>query len=109
MIIAIIKKKTTFLYIKFDISGSGQLGLTSGWLRSQQPFIHHCYTEADFGNLEFVLLNFFTCTNHQSLTMRTSDLNFARNVYVKPNPTHSAPPHSRRLLWPAPWGSDFFF
>ena len=34
------KKTPTFLYIKFDISGSGQLGLTSGWLRSQQPFIH---------------------------------------------------------------------
>ena len=39
MIKAIIKNPT-FLYIKFDISGSGQLGLTSGWLRSQQPFIH---------------------------------------------------------------------
>ena len=33
-------KKPIFLYVKFDISGSGQLGLTSGWLRSQQPFIH---------------------------------------------------------------------
>ena len=40
MIKAIIKKNPTFLYIKFDISGLGQLGLTSGWLRSQQPFIH---------------------------------------------------------------------
>ena len=33
-------KKPIFLYVKFDISGSGQLGLNSGWLRSQQPFIH---------------------------------------------------------------------
>ena len=40
MIKAIIKKNTTFLYIKFNISGSDQLGSTSGWLRSQQPFIH---------------------------------------------------------------------
>ena len=30
------------MYIRFDISGSDQLGLTSGWLRSQQPFIHPC-------------------------------------------------------------------
>ena len=30
------------MYVKFNISGSGQLGLTSGWLRSQQPFIHPC-------------------------------------------------------------------
>ena len=34
--------QTTFSYIKFDITGSGQLGLTSGWLRSQQHFIHPC-------------------------------------------------------------------
>ena len=33
-------KKPIFLYVKFDISGSGQLGLNSGWLRSQQPLIH---------------------------------------------------------------------
>ena len=43
--------------MKFNISGSDQLGSTSGWLQSQHPFIHPCTKVLDLSLLWYKSYN----------------------------------------------------